>query len=62
MTPSGIEPATYITKVSSLMTRTEMVLKTLVYSPFNQLTRLLAREYFTDVKKGYIISRAYSFY
>jgi len=33
---------------SSLMTRTEMVLATLVYSPFNHLTWLLAREHFIE--------------
>jgi hypothetical protein len=32
----------------SLMTRTEMVLEMLVYSPFNHLMRLLGREYFTE--------------
>jgi hypothetical protein len=30
------------------MTMTEKVLETLVYSPFNPLTQLLAREYFTE--------------
>jgi hypothetical protein len=34
--------------VSSLMTRTEMVLETLVYSPFNHLTQMLASEYFIE--------------
>jgi hypothetical protein len=32
--------------ISTLRTRTEMVLETLVFSPFNQLTRLVAREHF----------------
>jgi len=31
---------------SSQMARTEMVLKTVVYSPFNHLAQLLTREYF----------------
>ena len=30
------------------MMRTEMVLKTLVYLPFNHMIRLLTREYFTE--------------
>jgi hypothetical protein len=30
--------------LSSLMTRTEMVVKTLVYLPFNYLMQMLARE------------------
>jgi hypothetical protein len=30
------------------MKRTEMILKTLVYSPFNPLTWLLAKEYFIE--------------
>jgi hypothetical protein len=34
--------------ISSLMMMTEMVVETLVYSPFNHLTRLLAREYFIE--------------
>jgi hypothetical protein len=37
--------------VSSLMTRTEMVLETLVFSPFICLTRLLAREYFIEFSR-----------
>jgi hypothetical protein len=32
--------------LSTLRTRTEMVLETLVYSPFNHLTRLVAEEDF----------------
>jgi hypothetical protein len=31
--------------ISTLTTRTEMVLETLVFSPLNQLTRLVAREF-----------------
>jgi hypothetical protein len=31
-----------------MLMRTEMVLETLVYSPFNHLTRLLVREYFIE--------------
>jgi hypothetical protein len=34
----------------SLMTRTEIVLETSVYSPFKHLTRLLAREYFIELQ------------
>ena len=30
------------------MTRTQMVLETLVYSPFNHLMQMLAQEYFTE--------------
>jgi hypothetical protein len=33
-------------EVIYLLTRTEMVLETFVYSPFNYPTRLLAQEYF----------------
>jgi hypothetical protein len=32
--------------ISTLKTRTDMVLEKLVFSPLNQLTRLVAREYF----------------
>ena len=37
-------------KVISLLTRTETALETLVYSPLNRLTRLLAREYFIEFR------------
>jgi hypothetical protein len=41
--------ASWLTEsMSSLMTRTEMVLETLVYTPLNQLTQLLAREHFVE--------------
>ena len=37
-------------KVISLMTRTETAVETLVYSPLNHLTWLLAREYFIEFR------------
>jgi hypothetical protein len=37
-----------IGKLSSLIPGTEMVLKMLVYSPFNHLTQLLAQEYVAE--------------
>jgi hypothetical protein len=36
------------TQVISLMVKTEMVLKMLIYSPLNHLILLLAQEYFTE--------------
>ena len=39
---------------SWLMTRTEMVLETLVYLPFDHLTRLLARDYFIEWKDNFL--------
>jgi hypothetical protein len=36
-------------EMSSVLTSTEKVLETLVWSPFNHLMRLLAEEYFTEV-------------
>jgi hypothetical protein len=38
------------------MTRTEMVLQTLVYSPFNHLTRQVAREYLISLRILFIIN------
>jgi hypothetical protein len=35
-------------RLNFLMTRTEMVLETLVYSTFNHLKPLIAREYFIE--------------
>ena len=36
-------------RFKNLTTRTETVLEAFVYSSFNQLTRLLAQEYVTDI-------------
>jgi hypothetical protein len=35
---------------TSLMTKTEMVLETLVYSPLNHLTRMLSGENFIELR------------
>jgi hypothetical protein len=45
--------------ISTLKTRTEMVLETLVFSPLNQLTWLVAREYFIKREKMFPTQKKY---
>lgn len=47
---------------SSPMTRTQMVLDTLVYSPLNYLKRLVAREYIIEVHTCTLVGGLVNFY
>jgi hypothetical protein len=41
-------------RVRSVVTRTELTLETSVYSPFNNLTQLLAEEYFIETESNFL--------
>jgi hypothetical protein len=63
LTTSEISPLHDISEVvSSLMTRAELVLETLLYSPLSILTRLLARERFKSLVAVKALNFTYFFY